>query len=83
MQHNVPFERDKESLFKRVKKALFALLRLKLFLVLFRVRLLSNFKNDQNIELLRLNLCILNLLPTVKEDVLTFYLYTEKGFKKR
>ena len=83
MQHNVIFEKDKESLFKRVKKALFALLRLKLCLVLFRVRLLSNFKNDQNIERLRLNLCILNLLPTVKEDVLTFYLYTEKGFKKR
>ena len=48
---------------KESKKALFALLRLKLCLVLFRVRLLSNFKNDQNIELLRLNLCILNLLP--------------------
>ena len=40
-------------------------------MVLFRVSLLSNFnfKSHKNIEFLRTNVCILNLLPTIKEDV--------------
>ena len=52
--------------FKRVKIAHFALLMLKL---LFKLSLLLNFKSNQNFEFMCLNLCILNLLPTMKKDV--------------
>ena len=44
----------KKFCFKTVKRSLFALLTLKLCLVLFRVSLLSNFKSHLNIDFLRL-----------------------------
>ena len=42
---------------------------LKLCLVLFRISMLQSFKSPQNIDFLWLNLYILNLLPTMKEDI--------------